>query len=288
MMFEDTCFNDVTKNITFPELTSVVEKVKVESEKIINDKDILLKLLFCTDLTTLSGDDTPSTVYALVDKALKPSEKIPTAQCGAVCVYPLRVKDVKHRLDEVKCNGKIHIASVAGGFPSGQYRIETRCHEIQLAVEDGADEIDTVINRGAAIDQNWKLVYDELVSMKKACGNAHLKTILATGELKNLENVYKASWAAILAGSNFIKTSTGKESINATLEVSYVMLKAILEYYKKTGIKIGFKPAGGIKTVKDACQYYLLVKTVLGDSWLNGDLFRIGASSLVDNLVKVL
>uniref|UniRef100_A0A0K0F7V7 deoxyribose-phosphate aldolase n=1 Tax=Strongyloides venezuelensis TaxID=75913 RepID=A0A0K0F7V7_STRVS len=287
-MFKETCFNDVTKSIDFPELNSVVEKVRKEAKMYNEDKDVLLKILFCTDLTTLSGDDTPSCVYNLVDKALNPSEKNPKAQCGAVCVYPLRVKDAKKRIDELKCNEKLHIASVAGGFPSGQYRIESRCLEIQLAVEDGADEIDTVINRGAAIDQNWELVYDELVAMKKACGKAHLKTILATGELKTLENVYKASWTAILAGSDFIKTSTGKESVNATLEVSYVMLQAISEYYKKTGIKIGFKPAGGIKTVEDACQYYLLVKIILGDSWLNGDLFRIGASSLVDNLVKVI
>uniref|UniRef100_A0A0N4ZMR0 deoxyribose-phosphate aldolase n=1 Tax=Parastrongyloides trichosuri TaxID=131310 RepID=A0A0N4ZMR0_PARTI len=287
-MFEETCFNEVTKNISFPELSLVVEKVKSEASALINDKEILLKLLFCTDLTTLSGDDTSSRVHALVEKALKPCEKIPTAQCGAVCVYPLRVKDVKQKIDELNCGGKLHIASVAGGFPSGQYRIESRCLEIKLAVEDGADEIDTVINRGAALEQNWKLVYNELVSMKQACGKAHLKTILATGELNTYENIYKASWAAILAGSDFIKTSTGKESVNATLEVSYVMLKVISEYYKRTGIKIGFKPAGGIKTVEDACQYYLLVKIILGDSWLNGDLFRIGASSLVDNLVKVL
>uniref|UniRef100_A0AC35TNU1 Deoxyribose-phosphate aldolase n=1 Tax=Rhabditophanes sp. KR3021 TaxID=114890 RepID=A0AC35TNU1_9BILA len=286
MTFDSSYFEQVTADFSYPELGSVVGQCKAEASSISGNKDILLKLLFCTDLTTLAGDDTPARVRALVDKALHPCKTNADAKCGAVCVYPLRVKDVH---DHLKRTGKqLHIASVAGGFPSGQYRIESRCLEIELAVADGADEIDTVINRGAAIDGDWRLVHDELAAMKAACGKAHLKTILATGELESLENVHKASWTAIMAGSDFIKTSTGKESVNATLEVAYVMCKVIDAYHKHTGKKIGFKPAGGIKTVEEACQFYLLVKKVLGEEWLNGDLFRIGASSLVDNLVKVL
>lgn len=180
------------------------------------------------------------------------------------------------------------VASVAGGFPSGQYLNKSKLVEIEGCVEDGATEIDTVISRGEALDGNWKFIFDELVEQKKACKNAHLKVILATGELQNDQNIYKASWAAMLAGADFIKTSTGKETVNATLEVAHVMLKAIDAFHKLTGKKIGFKPAGGIKTVDEALEFVALVKTILGDEWLNPELFRIGASSLLDNVVKAL
>uniref|UniRef100_A0A915KK14 deoxyribose-phosphate aldolase n=1 Tax=Romanomermis culicivorax TaxID=13658 RepID=A0A915KK14_ROMCU len=247
--------------------------------------DLIHKIIGLIDLTTLSGDDTPDIVRKLVDKALSPLPSKRDISCAAVCVYPARIVDVVEHMNN--CDRKINVASVAGGFPSGQYRLETRLLEIKLAIEDGAMEIDTVINRCAALTNNWQTVFNELVQMKSLCSQkAILKTILATGELKNLENVYKASLIAMHAGSDFIKTSTGKENVNATLPVAYVMCMAIKKFHEKTGKRVGFKPAGGIKTVDDALSYYLMVKSILGDDWLNADLFRIGASSLLDVLIR--
>ncbi|KHJ84492.1 deoxyribose-phosphate aldolase [Oesophagostomum dentatum] len=210
----------------------------------------------------------------------------PSFTCAALCVYPQRVADVAKYL--ATKHKSFNIASVAAGFPSGQYHLQTKILEVELTVADGASEIDIVISRAAALEDDWKTVYNEVAALKKACGSAHMKTILATGELKTLSNVYKASWASILGGSDFIKTSTGKEATNATLEVAYVMCCAIKRWYELTGKKVGFKPAGGIKTPKEALAYVALVKDILGDSWLNPQLFRIGASSLLDNCLKAL
>lgn len=279
-------FGKYTETIPIKGKEEAVEKAKKDAVELAKNKDEVKKLISYIDLTTLAGDDTRSRVEKLVDKALAPVSTDKSLHCGAVCVYPARVKDVVNHL---KTTGKkINVASVAGGFPSGQYHQKSKLLEIQLCVEDGATEIDTVISRGEAIDGNWQAVYDELKQQKDACKDAHLKVILATGELQNDENIYKASWAAILAGADFIKTSTGKETVNATLEVAYIMLKAIEKYYKESGRKIGFKPAGGIKTVEEALGFVALIKNILGDEWLTPDLFRIGASSLLDNVIQAI
>ncbi|XP_007503662.2 deoxyribose-phosphate aldolase isoform X2 [Monodelphis domestica] len=253
----------------------------------------LLKAVTFIDLTTLSGDDTSSNVQRLCYKAKYPIREdllkaldmqdigITTA---AVCVYPARVCDAVKALKDVGC--KIPVASVATGFPAGQTHLKTRLEEIRLAVEDGAKEIDVVINRSLVLTGQWEVLYDEIRQFRKACGNAHLKTILATGELGSLTNVYKASMIAMMAGSDFIKTSTGKEAVNATFPVAIVMVRAIRDFFWKTGKKIGFKPAGGIRTAKDSLAWLSLIKEELGDEWLKPELFRIGASTLLSDIER--
>jgi len=266
---------------------------KVKSLSPTERQRLLIELITYIDLTTLAGDDTKQRVQDLVDKAVSPlrgSKNENSVQCAAVCVYPARVTDVVERLafNNVSTE-RIGIASTAGGFPSGQYRLESRLLEVQLAVSDGATEIDIVINRAAALTDQWSLVHHEVAMMRLACGNkAHLKTILATGELGDFKRIYTASFVAMTAGSDFIKTSTGKETVNATLPVSYVMCQAISHYWKSTGIKVGFKPAGGIRTADEALSYIFLVEDVLGKEWLTSKLFRIGASTLLDNITKEL
>ncbi|KHN83278.1 Putative deoxyribose-phosphate aldolase [Toxocara canis] len=262
------------------------KKFNDKAKELLTDKAELKKLIGHIDLTTLSGDDTRRRVEALIEKALRPLSKEPDVRCAAVCIYPARVADAKNYV--MNKSEKMNIACVAAGFPSGQYRLESRVLEVKLAVEDGADEIDIVINRAAALEQDWKCVHDEVAAFKAACGKAHMKTILATGELQSYENIYRASWAAMLAGSDFIKTSTGKESVNATPEVAYVMCTAIKRYFDLTGRRVGFKPAGGLKTPLDALVYRVLVEEVLGNEWLTPQLFRFGASSLLDNVIKAL
>ncbi|KAH3758426.1 deoxyribose-phosphate aldolase [Pelomyxa schiedti] len=203
---------------------------------------------------------------------------------GAVCVYPSRVKDAVAAL---KGSG-IPVASVATGFPSGQIPLELRLAEIKQAVADGAREIDIVINRHYALTGQWKLLYDEVKQMRAACGEAHLKTILATGELATLTNIRKASLVCMMAGADFIKTSTGKERVNAVIPVGITMARAIRDYYMRTGYKVGFKPAGGIRTAKEATNWLAMMKEELGDEWLNNQLFRFGASSLVTDLERQL
>ncbi|KAM6137348.1 deoxyribose-phosphate aldolase [Pterocles gutturalis] len=253
----------------------------------------LLKAVTCIDLTTLSGDDTPSNVHRLCFKAKHPiREDLLKAldmhdkgiTVGAVCVYPARVTDAVNTLKAAGCN--IPVASVAAGFPSGQTPLETKLAEIKLAVEYGAREIDIVISRSLVLTGQWEGLYKEIRQCREACGEAHMKTILATGELGSLANVYKASMIAMMAGSDFIKTSTGKEVENATFPVGVVMMRAIKEFYWKTGNKVGFKPAGGIRTAKDAITWLMLVKEELGVEWLTPELFRLGASSLLEDIEK--
>jgi len=246
----------------------------------------LLRAVTCIDLTTLAGDDTPGRVKRLCAKAKHPvrpdmlerlgvdGEKI---NVGAVCVYPNRVADAVHALQ----GSDIPVASVATGFPAGQTPLPQRIQEIEQAVEAGAREIDVVIG-------DWQAMYDELQQFRAACGEAHMKTILATGDLGTLKQVYQASLVAMMAGSDFIKTSTGKEPTNATLEVSLVMTRAIREYLERYGYKIGFKPAGGISSAKQAMAWQSLMKEELGDDWLKNDLFRFGASSLLTDLERQL
>lgn len=257
----------------------------------------LLRAVTCLDLTTLSGDDTASNVERLCFKAAKPIDKSLLESMGmenagitvgAVCVYPSRVADVKAALKRAGAP-HIPIASVATGFPAGQTPLSTRLEEIKLAIEQGATEIDIVLNRTQVLTGQWQDVYNEVKACKKVCGSdVHMKTILATGDLGTMENVYKASLVSMMAGSDFIKTSTGKEGVNAILPVGLVMVRAIREYYQKTGFKVGFKPAGGIRSAKDSCTWLSLMKEELGDEWLNGELFRIGASSLLLDIERQL
>lgn len=253
----------------------------------------LLRAVTCIDLTTLAGDDTPGRVRRLCAKARQPirtdmlarlgldGEKITV---GAVCVYPNRVKDAVEALRGTN----IPVASVATGFPAGQTPLPQRIGEIEQAIEAGAREVDVVISRDRVLTGDWRTLYDELKQFREACGSAHMKTILATGDLGTLKQVYQASLVAMMAGSDFIKTSTGKESVNATLEGSLVMTRAIREYLERTGYKVGFKPAGGIGKAKQAMAWQSLMKEELGNEWLIPDLFRIGASSLLTDLERQL
>jgi deoxyribose-phosphate aldolase len=201
-----------------------------------------------------------------------------------VCVYPAMVP---HAVKALRGSG-IPVASVATGFPAGLTPLPMRLAEIRWAVEQGAREIDIVIFREQVLTQNWSALYDEVAAMREACGDAHLKAILATGDLKTLRNVYKASMVAMQAGADFIKTSTGKEEVNATLPVSLTMVRALRDYGELTGHKVGFKPAGGLRTAKDAMNWLILMKEELGRRWLEPDLFRIGASSLLADIERQL
>ena len=252
----------------------------------------LVNALQCTDLTTLAGDDTDHRVERLCAKARRPlADHIVTGlglnempRTGAVCVYPTMVAAARRGLS----NSGIPVASVATGFPAGLMPMDLRLAEIRYAVDQGADEIDIVISREHVFKGNWSALYDEIAAMREACGDAHMKAILATGELSTLSNVYAASMVAMQAGSDFIKTSTGKEPVNATLPVSLTMVRALRDYGARTGFKIGFKPAGGIKTAKDAIAWQILMKEELGREWLNPDLFRFGASSMLADIERQL
>ncbi len=235
------------------------------------------------DLTTLEGKDTPGKVAYLCQKALQPIDaKYGVPPCAAVCVYPNLVKPARRFLGD---RSPVKIAAVATGFPSGQYPLRTKLEEVRRTVADGADEIDMVINRSAFLAGEHARMFDEIAATKAACGPAHLKVILETGELVTYDNVRLASEIAMQAGGDFIKTSTGKVSPAATLPVTLVMLEAIRDHFFATGIRIGMKPAGGIRTAKQALAYLVMVKETLGDDWLTPDLFRIGASSLVTDLL---
>ena len=253
----------------------------------------LVKALQCIDLTTLAGDDTPGRVHRLCAKAMRPlredivdalglSDDPPTV--GAVCVYPTMVGPAVRALE----GSGIPVASVATGFPAGLTPLPQRLEEIRYAVAEGAAEIDIVITRAHVLTGNWQALYDEVRAMREACGEAHLKAILGTGDLRTLRNVYKASMVAMMAGADFIKTSTGKEDVNATLPVSLVMVRALRDYGERTGEAVGFKPAGGLRTAKDAMNWMFLMKEELGNRWLQPDLFRIGASSMLADIERQL
>ena len=252
-----------------------------------------IKAITCIDLTTLSGDDTAGRVRRLCAKARRPVrddilEALGLADAGittgAVCVYPTMVPHAVKALEGTT----IPVASVATGFPSGLTPLPQRLAEIRYAVEQGAKEIDIVITREFVLTQNWPALYDEIAAMREACGDAHMKAILATGDLNTLTNVYRASMVAMQAGSDFIKTSTGKEEVNATLPVSLTMVRALRDYGELTGQMVGFKPAGGLKTAKDALSWLTLMKEELGNRWLEPDLFRIGASSMLGDIERQL
>lgn len=253
----------------------------------------LLKAISCMDLTTLAGDDTRSNVVRLCAKAKAPVRTDllkalgmadENLHVGAVCVYHNLIPYAKEALE----GSGIPIAAVSTGFPAGKITLEDKLVEIEKSVAAGATEIDIVISRNLVLEGKWRELYEEVALCRKACGEAHLKTILATGEIPTYTKVAKASWVSMMAGSDFIKTSTGKEAVNATLPVSLVMIRAIRAYHALTGFKVGFKPAGGIQKAKQSLDWLILMKEELGNEWLNPDLFRFGASSLLGDIERQL
>ena len=253
----------------------------------------LLKAIRCMDLTTLSSDDTPDRVRRLCSKALRPLRQELTSDLGittlnltvgAVCVYHALVETAAKAL----MGSNIPVAAVSTGFPHGLSPLPRRIEEIRDSVSAGALEIDIVITRAHVFSGNWEALYQEIKSFREACGDSHLKTILGTGELGSLRNVAKASLVCMMAGADFIKTSTGKEPQNATLPVSLVMLRMIRDYHQKTRHKVGFKPAGGIRTAKQALEWQILMNEELGREWLEPELFRFGASGLLTDIERQL
>ena len=253
----------------------------------------LLKAITCMDLTTLSGDDTVQRVLRLCAKARQPIQQSLEKQLGveelrikvaAVCVYHAFVEAAVKAL----AGSGIHVAAVSTGFPAGLSQISERIGEIRRSVEAGADEIDVVITRAHVFGCKWQALYDEVATFKEACSKAHMKVILGTGELLTLRNVARASMVAMMAGADFIKTSTGKEPVNATLPVGLVMVRAIRDYVMQTGMSVGFKPAGGIRTAKQSLDWLALIKEELGPAWLDPSMFRFGASGMLADIERQL
>ncbi len=253
----------------------------------------LLRAITCIDLTTLAGDDTPGNVWRLCDKARHPVRQEVLAaigvgdldlKVGAVCVY----HNLVHVAVEALQGSGIPVAAVSTGFPAGQNPFEQKIAEIKASVNAGADEIDIVISRSHVLTGDWRKLYDEVRAFREACGEAHMKTILATHELATLRNVEMASLVCMMAGADFIKTSTGKEAVNATLPVGLVMVRSIRDYFERTGYRVGFKPAGGIRSAKSSLDWLILLKEELGNEWLNNHLFRLGASGLLSDIERQL
>ncbi|HTS34162.1 MAG TPA: deoxyribose-phosphate aldolase [Candidatus Solibacter sp.] len=253
----------------------------------------LLRAITCMDLTTLSGDDTDERVRRLCAKGRHPIQQELVAKLGieslgikvaAICVYHTFIETALQALE----GSGIHVAAVSTGFPAGLSPLAERVAEIRRSVEAGAHEIDVVITRAHVFGARWQALYDEIAAFKQACGSAHMKVILGTGDLLTLRNVERASFVAMMAGADFIKTSTGKEATNATLPVSLVMVRAIREYAQQTGMAVGFKPAGGIRTAKQSIDWLAMMKEELGDSWLRGEMFRFGASGLLGDIERQL
>ncbi len=276
---------DFIKNIPIDE-AQVANDVKSILQKGLgkySEKDALRIILNCIDLTTLEGADTKEKVNALCEKGLSYNQKgkdIPNV--AAICVYPTFAKQVSEKLK----NSGIKTACVAGAFPAGQSPLFVKLIEVKYAVDEGADEIDMVISRGTFLEGDYQTIFDEVVAIKNACGNTHLKVILETGELQTLTNVRIASDISIAAGADFIKTSTGKINPAATEEAFYIMLQSIKAYYEATGKMIGIKPAGGISVPYQALNYFMLINHVLGEKWLNNIYFRVGASRLADKILE--
>ncbi|MEQ9266184.1 MAG: deoxyribose-phosphate aldolase [Balneolaceae bacterium] len=266
-------------HVAVEERVARLNKRSIKKESKVQALKLALSMM---DLTTLEGKDSEGKVIQLCQKAKTPYAAMPDLpSVAAVCVYPTMVRVAK---DHVRGSG-INVASVATAFPSGMAPLSVRIDDTKFAVDEGADEVDMVISRGAFLSGEYSKVFDEIAAIKEACGEAHLKVILETGELHTYENVRKASDIAMEAGGDFIKTSTGKISPAATQPVTLVMLEAIRDYYYKTGKMIGMKPAGGIRTAKQALQYLVLVKETLGAAWLTNEYFRFGASSLANDVL---
>ncbi len=268
---------------TKEEINREISSILTGANAIQGSRDVYCSLLSMVDLTSLEGSDTDARIASVCKKARGfhlLGENIPDV--AAVCFYPPFIALAREQLRETT----IRVATVAGAFPSGQAPLSAKLEEVKFAVESGADEIDTVISRGKLLEGNHAFVHDEITAIREACGKAHLKVILETGELQSVEHIRLASQVAIEAGADFIKTSTGKVQPAATLEAFFIMAETVGEYARKTGKKIGIKPAGGISTASEALNYLNVLHAVLGPEWLNKDLFRIGASRLTDNLLQ--
>ena len=267
--------------LSLTEITKKISELKKTSISGFTRQESLKLILSCLDLTTLEGSDHDEKVVNLCNKA-KGYKKLGLPNVAAVCVYPNFARLVRRKLE----GSGVNTACVAGAFPSGQSLLKIRLDEVKYAVDEGAQEIDMVISRGRFLQGDLNYITEEVSRTKEACSTAHLKVILETGELGSLENIRTASDLAIEAGADFIKTSTGKVQPAATTEAVWIMLEAIKDYYKKTGKKVGLKPAGGIAEPEQAILYANLVQHILGDEWLNNELFRIGASRLADNILS--
>ncbi|MFM8239517.1 MAG: deoxyribose-phosphate aldolase [Actinomycetota bacterium] len=251
--------------------------IKAESKRQAIDLAISM-----VDLTTLEGMDTPGKVRALCAKGLRPDPSDPSVpHVAAICVYGDMASIAREAVGD-----QVHVAAVATAFPSGRASLDVKLQDTREAVANGADEIDMVIDRGAFLEGRYLDVFDEIVAVKQACGPAHLKVIFETGELRTYDNVRRASWLAMLAGADFIKTSTGKVTPAATMPVTLILLEAVRDWFRQTGDQVGVKPAGGIRTTKDAIRYLVMVNETCGPAWLTPDLFRFGASTLLNDLLQ--
>ena len=278
-------FDDLFKlyncNLSDAEVKADIDRILSESFDSNNNVEVYKQCLSQIDLTSLNGTDTDAQIIAMCEKVNGFKAAYPhLPNVGAICVYPSMVPVVKEYLKE-----DIGIASVAAGFPSSMTFIEVKVAETAMAVAEGATEIDVVISIGKFLEGNFEEMYEELTELKAACRDAHLKVIIESGALQSASNIKKASLIAMAAGADFIKTSTGKIPVAATLEATYVMCSAIKEWYEKTGVKVAYKPAGGIVTTDDAVKHYTIVKALLGNEWLNNKMFRFGASRLANNLL---
>jgi len=278
-------FDDLFKlyncNLSDAEVKADIDRILSESFESNNNVEVYKQCLSQIDLTSLNGTDTDAQIIAMCEKVNGFKAAYPhLPNVGAICVYPSMVPVVKEYLKE-----DIGIASVAAGFPSSMTFIEVKVAETAMAVAEGATEIDVVISIGKFLEGNFEEMYEELTELKAVCRDAHLKVIIESGALQSASNIKKASLIAMAAGADFIKTSTGKIPVAATLEATYVMCSAIKEWYEKTGVKVAYKPAGGIVTTDDAVKHYTIVKALLGNEWLNNKMFRFGASRLANNLL---
>ena len=278
-------FDDLFKlyncNLSDAEVKADIDRILSESFDSNNNVEVYKQCLSQIDLTSLNGTDTDAQIIAMCEKVNGFKAAYPhLPNVGAICVYPSMVPVVKEYLKE-----DIGIASVAAGFPSSMTFIEVKVAETAMAVAEGATEIDVVISIGKFLEGNFEEMYEELTELKAVCRDAHLKVIIESGALQSASNIKKASVIAMAAGADFIKTSTGKIPVAATLEATYVMCSAIKEWYEKTGVKVAYKPAGGIVTTDDAVKHYTIVKALLGNEWLNNKMFRFGASRLANNLL---
>lgn len=280
-------YNDaIAKSVVLEDdaaVASAVEKILAEHFEENNNIDVYKFLFNTIDLTTLKATDSPVSVSNFVERVNAFDEEYPMLNnVAAICVYPNFAGVVSTVLDVTG----VDIACVSGGFPSSQTFNEVKIAETALAVENGANEIDIVLNVGNFLDGDYEAVCDEIIEQKAACRDARLKVILETGALKTAKNIKAASVLSMFSGCDFLKTSTGKEFPGASLEAAYVMAKCIKEYYEQTGVKVGFKAAGGVSTTEEAVKYYTIIKEVLGEEWLTNDYFRIGASRLANNLLS--
>ena len=281
-------WSDVLEMINDSRIDSVglnerVNSLSTRSIKKDSKLDALNMIVSMCDLTTLEGEDTEGKISQMVAKAIKPDPlDTSISSVAAVCVYPSLVSIAKEKVS----NSNVKVAAVSSYFPSGQVPMESKLLDTKYAIDSGADEIDIVINRKAFLEGDFRKVFDEIVALKEVCNDVHLKTILEVGDLKTFENIRKASIISLVAGSDFIKTSTGKLPIGSSRQACYVMLKSVLDYETITGVKAGIKVAGGIRDSKDAIKYLVMINEEMGSDWLNPNLFRFGASSLLDDVLK--